>query len=257
MKPLLSVSEVSLQIAGRQLVDSLSLDIYPQQRWAVLGPNGAGKTTLLKSLAGLSQSKSGTIRLNQRELTSYKRRDIARQLGYLSENDTESFPLSVYDSVLSGSYSRFNRFTGPTGEHHAQCREALRFTHIENLSDRSLTGLSAGERRRVAIARLLVQQPRLALVDEPTNHLDLKQQFDMMELLNASFSKTGRGLLVILHDIRIATRYCSHVLMLYGDGRWQTGSVKDMISKSQLGALYQLSDHQVETLYGNGIAMKQ
>lgn len=248
MAPLLVLSDIAVRNNGNALIENLALDISPGQAWAVIGPNGAGKTSLLKTLAGLRPASNGHIHFQQRPLHEYSRRQIANQLGYLSENDAESFPLSVYDCVLSGSYSQHGRFTGPARQHHAACEHAIAQTHLNNFRQRPITHLSAGERRRVAIARLLVQQPRLALVDEPVNHLDIKQQLDMMDLLVENFLTRERALVVILHDIRIARKYCSHALILYGNGAWQAADISLLDDKKLLGRLYRLSDKQLSML---------
>ncbi|MCU7958523.1 MAG: ABC transporter ATP-binding protein [gamma proteobacterium symbiont of Bathyaustriella thionipta] len=247
-KALLQVQQLTLDGLSGPLLSELDLQVSAGQSWAVVGQNGVGKSTLLRALCGL-HAATGCIDLCSRNLDSLSPRKRARCVGLLSEADQPSFPLSVHQSLLGACYSRLNWFGNPAAEDAQLLQQTLTETALQSLRDKPLDQLSAGEQRRVAIARLLVQKPQLALVDEPVNHLDMRRQLEMMDLLKKRFQNSSQALLVVLHDVRIALRYCSHVLMLFDNGQWQAGPISLLQDKQTIRKLYGLSRHQSEILF--------
>jgi len=247
-KTLLQVRQLALEGVSSPLVSGLDVQVSAGQSWAVVGQNGVGKSTLLRALCGL-HAASGHIDLCGMGLHSLSPRKRARCVGLLSETDQQSFPLSVTQSLLGACYSRLSWFGRPAVDDVQLLQQALTDTALQSLRDKPLNQLSAGEQRRVAIARLLVQKPLLALVDEPVNHLDMRRQLEMMDLLKKHFQNSSRALFVVLHDVRIALRYCSHVLMLFGNGQWQSGPVSLLQDKQTIRKLYALSQQQTEILF--------
>jgi iron complex transport system ATP-binding protein len=105
------------------------------------------------------------------------------------------------------------------------------------MEQRDVTTLSGGERRRLAIATLLTQAPELLLLDEPVNHLDLRHQISVHEHLH-KLSELDKAVIMVQHDLNLTARYCDHVLLLLGDGKWSSGSVEEMLQPEQLSQLY-------------------
>ena len=121
---------------------------------------------------------------------------------------------------------------------------------LGSLEGRSVTGLSGGEARRLAFAALLVQEPEIMLLDEPSNHLDLRHQVSIMSCIGDQVYGDGRLAIAATHDVNLAATYCSHVLMLFGDGEWQAGAAIEMLTRSQLKRLYQCPVDSVDTPAG-------
>jgi len=238
MSALLSTTDLTLRIGDRTLVEGLNLTIQPGERWAVLGPNGTGKTTLLHTLAGLRPAQGGSVLWQGKALAVIPRRELARELGLLLQDDSDPFPATVLETALTGRHPHLGRWgwEGPTDL--ALARQALDTVDLADLAERPLSTLSGGERRRLAIATLLTQAPKLALLDEPTNHLDLHHQVTLLHKLREDFSRDGRALLVVLHDLNQALRHCDRLLLLYGDGRWEGGPATELASAERLSNLY-------------------
>ena len=243
----LVASDLCLQAGRRQLLDRLDLEIRPGQCWALLGPNGSGKTTLLHTLAGLRPPQGGHVTLDGHALDELPRRHVARLIGLLPQDDFEAFPASILEQVLSGRHPHLGRWQWETAEDHALARRWIDALGLAGLEHRLLHTLSGGERRRVAIATLLTQETGLLLLDEPGNHLDLAHQIGALERIAGltADARRPRGVIMSLHDINLASRFCSHVLLLFGDGRHLAGRLTDVLTRENLEALYQHPFHSV------------
>jgi iron complex transport system ATP-binding protein len=235
---LLACQNLAVRVADVLVVDDLHIDIRPGECWGLLGPNGIGKTTLLKCMAGLSEPTHGRVLLDGREILALPRRLLARHLGMLQQHTVYVFDSSVMQTVLTGRHPHLGYWEreGPADLRKADA--ALAAVDLEGFSDRSVTGLSGGEARRLAFATLLVQEPELMLLDEPTNHLDLRHQLRIMGMIRQHCENGDRSAFCALHDINLAARYCSHVLMLFGNGEWCAGPAGDMLDEHSLEKLY-------------------
>lgn len=233
----LHTRDLIINVPSRSDGFSLNMSIEPGQVWGVLGPNGAGKTTLLHTLAGLLPARSGQVMLNDIPLVDLKRRAIARQLGLVFQERQDSFPATVLETALIGRHPWLSPWQSEQAADLQRAQQALAAMDVDHLSERLLSTLSGGERQRVAIATLMTQDPDIWLLDEPTNHLDLHHQVKVMSLLReqASLNKT---VFMCLHDLNLAARWCSHILLLYtsGDACW--GPAKTMLQPSALEQLY-------------------
>ncbi|MDH3940832.1 MAG: ABC transporter ATP-binding protein, partial [Xanthomonadales bacterium] len=182
---LLSCRNVDVRIAGIRIVDQLNLDIKPGQFWGLLGPNGIGKTTLLKCLAGLDEPAAGQILLESRVLSELPRKLLALHIGMLQQHTVYVFDSSVLQTALTGRHPHLAYWEREGPMDFEKARNALASVGLEAFAERSVTGLSGGEARRLAFAALLVQEPEVMLLDEPTNHLDLKHQVEIMHMISA------------------------------------------------------------------------
>ena len=235
---LLSCKNLDVRIAAIQVVNGLDLDIRRGEFWGLLGPNGIGKTTLLKCLAGLDEPASGQVLLESRDIDALPRKLLARHIGMLQQHTVYVFDSSVMQTVLTGRHPHLGYWEREKPGDHERAREALKAVDLEGFSNRRVTGLSGGEARRLAFATLMVQEPDLMLLDEPTNHLDLFHQLSIMRMVRQSTREGGHSAFCALHDINLAARYCSHLLMLFGNGDWCAGTSEEMLNESSLERLY-------------------
>lgn len=237
MPALLDCDGLTVRVAERVLVNDLQLTLRPGSLVAILGPNGVGKTLMLHTLAGLRPRAAGQIRLRGEELAGLSRREIALRLGLLLQHQQDPFPTTVLEAALIGRHARLGLWPWETAEDIARARDALRAMDLGGLENRLAESLSGGERRRLAIATLLVQDPDVWLLDEPMNHLDPLHQFAVLEKLHA-LAREGRAVMASLHDPALAARHFGSVLLLYGDGRWELGSAPELLNPANLSALY-------------------
>jgi iron complex transport system ATP-binding protein len=234
----LGCEHLDVQIAGIEVVSDLELEWASGEFWALLGPNGIGKTTLLKCLAGLTSPAAGRVVLESRDIAALPRKLVARHIGMLQQHTVYVFDSSVMQTVLTGRHPHLGYWEREGPGDLKKGSAALHSVDLDGFAERSVTGLSGGEARRLAFAALLVQEPDIMLLDEPTNHLDLRHQVQIMGMIRDQTRQNGHAALAALHDINLAARYCSHVLMLFGNGDWSAGPCEDMLSENSLEKLY-------------------
>jgi iron complex transport system ATP-binding protein len=246
---------LAVRIGGVHVVGGLQLSISPGDFWGVLGPNGVGKTTLLKCLAGLHEPLAGQVLFQSRDIAELPRKLLARHVGMLQQHTLYVFDSSVLQTALIGRHPHLGYWEREGPDDLARAEQALAAVDLAGFAERSVTGLSGGEARRLAFATLLVQDPDVMLLDEPTNHLDLRHQVQIMGMIGRRTEAASRvpacSAVAALHDINLAARYCSHVLMLFGDGEWCAGPTGDMLSEGALERLYGCPVERLETPTGS------
>ena len=241
---------LDVSIGGKSICHELDLELKPGQFWGLLGPNGIGKTTLLKCMAGLSCPQSGRVLLENQPIESLPRRDVARLLGMLQQHTVYIFDASVLETAMTGRHPHLGYWEREGPQDKQKALDAIQTVDLEGFEHRSVTGLSGGEARRLAFAALIVQEPEVLLLDEPTNHLDMKHQIRIMDQVATQVTREQRCAMIALHDVNLAARYCSHILMMFGDGHWQAGSVDELLNLENIEKLYQCPVELVETSNG-------
>ncbi len=235
---MLRAEHLSLGYPGRTLLEGLTLEFRAGQVWAVLGRNGSGKSTLLHALAALRLPQAGVALLDGAPLDSMPRRRLARRVGVLLQEETHEFWGSVRDFVLLG---RYPHALGPFGWHvddEAVARAEIESLHLASLADRAFATLSGGERQRARAAALFAQRALVYLLAEPLQHLDLPHQVAVLERLAREAREHGAVVIMVVHDLLFASRYCDRFLLLYGDGRFAHGGAQEVLDAGHLGELY-------------------
>jgi iron complex transport system ATP-binding protein len=215
---LLQTRALSVEIAGKYVCRDLDFDLASGQCIGLLGGNGVGKTTLLHTLAGLRAPATGEVLLDGAALSAQPRRHVAQRLGLLMQQPEDSLPATVLETALIGRHPHLDFWRWESHADVAIARRALKNVGLEGLEQRVQTALSGGERRRLDIATVLVQDPQVFLLDEPAHQLDLQHQMALLGQLKSLAGTQGRAVLMSLHDINLAARFCDAVLMLFGDG---------------------------------------
>jgi iron complex transport system ATP-binding protein len=237
---MLEVEQLRVQRGARTVLDDLSLQLLPGQVLGVLGPNGAGKSTLLGALSGELVAASGRVLLDGRPLAAWPGPERARRLAVLAQSSTLDFAFRVEDVVAMGRLP------------HASGREldgqivaaALAAADVTYLSGRNYLTLSGGERQRVHLARVLAQlwpggAGQVLLLDEPTSMLDPLHQHSTLQAVR-DFAQRGAAVLVIVHDLNLAARYCDRLLLL-ADGRPHAlGTPDEVLQPATLNAVFGL-----------------
>ena len=246
----LACQSLDVSIAGKNICSKLNLELEPGQFWGLLGPNGIGKTTLLKCMAGLSPPDRGNVFLENQEIENLPRRVVARMLGMLQQHTVYVFDASVLETAMTGRHPHLAYWEREGPKDKQKALDAIRAVDLAGFENRSVTGLSGGEARRLAFASLIVQEPAILLLDEPTNHLDMKHQIRIMNQVGKQVIGGDRSAMIALHDVNLAARYCTHIVMLLGQGDWQAGPAAELLNRENLERLYQCPVEVVQTSGG-------
>ncbi|MGY8813668.1 MAG: ABC transporter ATP-binding protein [Gammaproteobacteria bacterium] len=235
---LLQAKNLTVSIGQRSIFSKLDVCLNPGECMGILGANGAGKTTLLHVLAGLHTPQAGEVFVQDNLLSHYTRKNLAKIIGILFQDSSDSFPITVLESVMTGRYPHLPFMSMDTDEDRAICMDALKHVSLSDRVNHQIHTLSGGERRRLALATLIVQQPAVWLLDEPTNHLDLHYQISMLDLIVDKVSRINGGIMMVLHDVNVLTRFCSHAFLMINPDKQIYGAVAEVININNLEALY-------------------
>jgi iron complex transport system ATP-binding protein len=242
---LLTAQGLGVTLAGRVVLNDISLSLASGHLVALVGPNGAGKTTLLRALAGLVPS-DGAIHVGGDVLSSLSLRERARRFAYLAQGHVVHWPLPARDIVALGRYP--HGATDParlTPRDSEAVLRAMQVADVMAFSERRVTELSGGERSRVALARVFAVEAPVILADEPTSSLDPRHQIDVMKSLRTAADK-GTLVLAVTHDLGLAARFADRVLVL-SDGRLVSqGAPAEALSEQVMAEVFRISAYRAE-----------
>ncbi|MFK7986612.1 MAG: ABC transporter ATP-binding protein [Sandaracinaceae bacterium] len=231
----LSARAVSVQRGARTVLSSVDFDASPASVTAILGPNGAGKSTLLKALAGVL-AFDGQVTLDGAPLAAMSARERAHRVSYVPQQTRLSVGLDVAAVVAQGRYAHTGGLSRRSGADRAALASAMRRTDVEALASRRFDRLSAGEQRRVLVARALATEARVVLLDEPTAALDVRQALSLHALLR-ELAADGYTVVVVLHELD-AARSTDRAVMLV-EGRVEAaGPSEEVVSAARIERVY-------------------
>ena len=243
---LLAACGLAVKVGTITVCRDLELALAPGECWALLGRNGAGKTTLLHTLAGLRPARAGNIYLGGRSLDALPRRETARRLGLLPQAFDDPFPGTVLEAALSGRHPHLGLWEWEGAQDVARARQALARVGLAGFEGRDVRTLSGGERRRLGLATVLVQDPAVLLLDEPAGHLDPCHRHRVLELVGALCRENNHSALVSLHEPELAWRHCTHALVLLGNGKTASGPREQVLTDDVLTRCYDYPMRRLE-----------
>jgi iron complex transport system ATP-binding protein len=211
---MLRVSDISITYDGREALSGVSLEVRGGETVVLLGANGAGKTTIIKAMNGMVPAASGEVLLGGKRLHGLSRREIAREIAVVAQENETRFPIRVFEFVLSGRFVYGGSFGWETQEDVALAAKALEECDLEGFESRLMNELSGGERQRFVLARAIATNARILLLDEPTANLDLAHQAMMFRLVRKRCKEQGASAVVITHDLNLAAEFADEVVML-------------------------------------------
>lgn len=238
MNPLLGCTGLDVARGGRRLVERLDFALEPGEIVALVGPNGSGKSSLLATLAGLLTPTAGQVLLEGQALDTWSRRQIARRIGFLPQDTDDPYPATVLETALVGRHPHIAFWRWESAPDIAKTRAALRRVGLADAASRSVATLSGGERRRLAIAAIFAQAPRVYLLDEPLDMLDLAYQTRLLGLLERLTRLARVSIVISLHDLTVAARHARRVVLLDGRGQADIGPPRTVLNAPRLSAVY-------------------
>jgi iron complex transport system ATP-binding protein len=235
----LRFESVAAKVGDRTLLTEVEFEVRPGEVVGLIGRNGVGKTTLLRIASAGLEPAEGHVRLGGEDVTSVSRRALAQRIALVPQDLHVPFPFRVGELVLMGRAPHQPLIGLESEEDVARTLSALDRLGIVHLVDREITTLSGGERQLVLFARALVQEPSVLLLDEPTAFLDLKHRLEVLREVR-EFAASGRGALIVSHDLSLAARSCDRVVLLGEGGIVAEGTPVEVLTPDYLRVAFEI-----------------
>ena len=230
----LKVEKLTYDIGGTRILKDITFDVEENTFVGVIGPNGSGKSTMLKSIYGVNKPSGGNIYFEGEDLLKISSKDRAKKIAVLAQESGGQFDFSVQQVVEMGRYPHKNTLENYSKHDLEIVDRVLREMKLDNYRERSFNTLSGGEKQRVLIARLLVQESKFIILDEPTNHLDIGHQIEIMNIIK----KMGVTVLSAIHDMNMAAIYCDKLVIMKKGEVITQGSVEETLTSEMLKDLF-------------------
>lgn len=247
--PLARLENVSVAYGRRRVLDGISLTLRRGDFWSLIGPNGAGKSTLLGLFNGLTPCLSGRVTYQGAAVTPKSAPVVRLGIAHVFQaTDLDpKMPLTVFESVLGGTYGRLGLFRRPGKRERELAMQALDAVGMTGLAERPIGRLSGGERQRTALARALAQEPELLLLDEPTSALDWQAQREILNVISGLRTRFRLSVFMVTHDLNAVFSMARQVAMLKEGRLIWSGPADQAMDEERLGALYGLPIAIVES----------
>lgn len=231
---MISASDVSVDYDGRLVVDGVDLHAGPGEMVGLIGPNGSGKTTFLRTLYAALRPRAGLVTIDDEPVNTLRGAELARRIAVVAQEAPSDLPVTVADMVLLGRAPHRSALAALGREDHQAAAAALTRVGARHLADRRYATLSGGEKQRVLVARTLAQQADHILLDEPTNHLDIGYQHELLRMVG----QLGVTTVIVLHDLNLAARYCTRLVLLDGGKLVAAGTPDEILTPDMLRRVY-------------------
>lgn len=248
---MLRVNNLSIRYGDITIVDDISFHVEPGQWLMVVGPNGAGKTTIISAISqGIPYT--GQILFEGKDIKKSKSREMARNLGVLTQNHYVGYGFTVEEVIRLGRYAHAPKLlSGGRDEGEAKVQAAIEKTGMTPYLGQSVLTLSGGELQRAFLAQLFAQDPRMLLLDEPTNHLDLIYQKQVFALVKDWLRETGGSVISVVHDLSLARVYGTHAILMRKGKIISSGEIGDVMTPENLNEVYSMDVYDwMRGLYG-------
>lgn len=226
----LLVKHLDYEIGNDRILDQISLEIRDGEFVGLVGPNGCGKSTLLKHIYRTYKPKGQTIFLDGNDIMDLSAKKLAGALAVMAQENQLEFDFTVRDMVMFGRYAHKKFLEGDTAKDRELCEKCLREVGLTGYETRSYLSLSGGEKQRVLLARVLMQESRYIVLDEPTNHLDVSYQYQIMDILRNQDVTVFSS----IHDLNLASLYCDRIFFLYQGKIVDRGTPEEVLTKENI-----------------------
>lgn len=240
----LKIDNVEFGYSSVPVLNDISLDLDGAKFVSILGPNGVGKSTLIHCINKILSPDSGAVLLDGKDVKDITIKEMAKSVGYVPYSANDTFPLTVVDTVLMGRHphSKWKSLDNDLDIVY----DTLKMLGISHLAMRPFNELSAGQHQKVMLARGLVQEPKILLLDEPTSNLDVRHQIDVTKMLKELSIEKNILIIMISHDINIASKFADEVILMYQGNIYDVGTPLEVISEENLKVVYGVTSKVIE-----------
>jgi len=235
---ILQTTNLTCGYGQKQVIKDISFSVKEGEFVGVIGPNGAGKTTLFRAVTGVLRPFKGQVLYKGREISKISPREFAREAAVIPQILDVPFSFTVEEFVLMGRFPHLGRFEALGERDSKALEEALSLADISDLRERRISELSGGERQRAVFAQGFAQEPCLLLLDEPTAHLDIAHQVQALDLVKKLNRQKGLTVIVVLHDLNLASSYCDRLVLLKEGEIFKDASPEEVLTYQNIEEVY-------------------
>ncbi len=235
---MINIQNLNFSYTHKQILNNINLTLKRGELVGIIGANGSGKTTLLKCIVGLYDGNNA-VTLDDQPIESYSYKERAKKIALMHQSEMINFDFSCFDVVALGRFAYLSGFGLLSDEDKALIEQKMATTNTTKFKSRAVTRLSGGERQRVMFAKTLVQESPYILLDEPTNALDIKHQKEIFEL-SKQLCELNCGVIMTIHNIRLAAKYCQRLILLSDGAVLADGSPEEVITSKNIKLAYQV-----------------
>jgi len=236
---MLEIRNLTCGYDAKFILQDINFKIEEKEFVGIIGPNGSGKTTLLRAITKIMRPQNGSIIFEGKDLKSLSFRELAKRIASVTQNWETDLKMTVEEFVLLGRIPHLKKWQFlETNVDEEVAKKSMSLTDTFKFKDRPLESLSAGERQLVVTARALTQEPKLLLLDEPTSHLDIAHQVQILDLIKRLNKKNGLTVMIVLHDLNLASEYCERLVLLNNGLIHKIGKPEEVLTYSIIEEVY-------------------
>ena len=232
----IELKNLGFAYSSTPVLNDITLTLEGAELVSIMGPNGVGKSTLIHCINKILSPTSGTVLLDGEDNADIPLKEMAKKAGYVPYTSTDTFPLTVVDTVLMGRHPHSK--WGSLDRDLDAVYDTLELLGISDLAMRPFNELSAGQHQKVMLARGIVQEPEVLLLDEPTSNLDIRHQLDVTELLKTLSRKKNMLVIMICHDINVAAKYSDRIIMMSEGAIYAAGTPDEVMTPDNIRHVY-------------------
>lgn len=232
----LKIRDIEFGYGSVPILKNVCMELKRSEMIAIVGPNGVGKSTLIRCIDLILTPNNGSILLDGQEMKKMKRTEVAKKMGYVPQKASQSFPATVYDTILIGRRPHLGWQS--SDEDNGKILDVLELLGIEDLAMKDFNDLSGGQQQKVMIARALAQDADILLFDEPTSNLDIRHQLEVMEITENLIHEKGMSVIMAVHDLNLGSRYANKVIMMYKGGIFSAGDPASVLTTENIKKVY-------------------
>jgi iron complex transport system ATP-binding protein len=232
------IKKLDWHYGENKVLDDINLNLNNCGFYGIIGPNGSGKTTLLKNISRSLTTKKGTVFFDDRDITEYSNKELAKKISYVPQNTNVEFEFSVMDIVLMGRSPYIRRFHTENAYDISIAKRAMEITNTWHLKEKNISMISGGERQRAIIARALAQQTNIMLLDEPVSQLDIQHQIEILDILKKLTEEKKLTVIMSLHDLNLAAQYCDKLILMDKGRVFKEGTPSEIVEEENIQKVY-------------------
>lgn len=242
---ILKVHNITFSYNSVNVLKDITFEAGEGEILGILGPNGAGKTTLLRCIFRALIPKQGAVLLNGKDIKALSRIELAKKISVVTQENVIA-PFTVLETILMGRFPHTTTFKLFDYNTTNLVENVIEKLDLREFLERGLNEVSGGERRRIHIARALIQQPKVLLLDEPTSHLDPNYKLQIMSVIKEFTIENSLVTIVTLHDLSLAARFCDKIILLKEGRIFATGTPSEVLTHENIGKVYKIDVRIVE-----------